>query len=347
MLFLYGTATASFFIGALVAEKVDKARFLFIWVSIGAVFSFLPLLMRLSCEPEITIFLVLFGIIFGIGLPPCLALIPALTKIEERGKIGGAIACLTFFLLPLFLMSVESSSYSNFLFAGIWRAVGLFAFLIRAKKEIDVPQRVSYSFVVEKRFLFYFLPWLMFCIINQFEIQIFTSFIGEQFVQNLMLVEFTAGSIFCFVGGWMMDFKGRRPTIIAGLVTLGMGYTVLSLFPAASLAQVFYLLADGAAWGIFTTAFVFVIWGDIAGDMRAEKFYALGYIPYFIVYILSAYFAPVLASVEVRSAFSLAAFFIFLAIIPLFFAPELLPERVLKEREIKKYVEEAKKVAQR
>ncbi len=347
MLSLYGMVAVSLFIGSLIVEKVDKERFLFIWILIGAVFSFFPLFMHIS-EPEITIFLILLGFSFGIGLASCLALVPALTRIEERGKIGGTISFLTFVLLPLFLMSVKRSpSYSNFLLAGIWRAVGLLAFLFTAKWGISAPQRVSYSFIVEKRFLFYFLPWLMFCLINQFEHPILNSFFGEQFIQNLMLVELIAGSIFCFVGGWLMDFKGRRPTIIAGLVALGLGYAVLGLFPAASLAQMFYLLVDGAAWGIFTVAFVFVIWGDIAGDMRAEKFYALGSIPYFIAHIIPAYFAPTLASVDVRSAFSLAALFIFLAIIPLFFAPELLQEKVLKEREIKKYVEEAKKVARR
>jgi hypothetical protein len=45
--------------------------------------------------------------------------------------------------------------------------------------------------------------------------------------------------------------------------------------------------------------------------------------------------------------FSVASFFLFLAVIPLMFAPETLPEKTLKERELKQYVEKAKKTKEK
>ena len=90
-----------------------------------------------------------------------------------------------------------------------------------------------------------------------------------------------------------------------------------------------------------------MVWGDMANGGGAEKFYALGSacVPAGVIFSLAI--SPWLKSVSISSAFSLASFFLFLAIIPIFFAPELLPEKILKEREMKKYVEEAKKVARR
>ncbi|GAI23066.1 unnamed protein product, partial [marine sediment metagenome] len=115
----------------------------------------------------------------------------------------------------------------------------------------------------------------------------------------------------------------------------------------SSVVQAFFIIADGIAFGIFTVAFVFVVWGDISNGERGEKFYALGSICFHAAVILSLALSPWLKMIDASSAFSLASFFILLAIIPIFLAPELLPEKVIKEREIKKYVEEAKKVARR
>jgi len=43
------------------------------------------------------------------------------------------------------------------------------------------------------------------------------------------------------------------------------------------------------------------------------------------------------------SAFSLASFFLFLAVLPLLYAPETLPEKKIELRRLRKYVETAKK----
>jgi len=144
-----------------------------------------------------------------------------------------------------------------------------------------------------------------------------------------------------------MDFKGRRWTILIGFVALGLGYAALGFFPSLSAIRAFFIVIDSIAWGIFTVAFSFVIWGDIANDRRAEKFYGLGNTPYLLALGLALFSSPWLEILDPGKALPLASFFLFLAVIPIFFAPELLPEKVLKERELRKYVEEAKKVAGR
>jgi len=144
-----------------------------------------------------------------------------------------------------------------------------------------------------------------------------------------------------------MDLKGRKRVIIAGLVMLGLGYALLSLFPLIPLVQAFYIIVDGIAFGIFTVAFIFVVWGDMSNGERGEKFYALGNITIPTAVMLSVFVSPWLKMVDASSAFSLASFFIFLAIIPILFAPELLPERVLRKRELREYVEKVKKAVGR
>lgn len=144
-----------------------------------------------------------------------------------------------------------------------------------------------------------------------------------------------------------MDFWGRRRPILIGFVMLGIGFATLSFFTNILAAQGFYIAADGIAWGIFSVAFGPVIWGDIANHQRSEKFYGLGStpIPLALVFAGAASTSSWLKTLNVSNVFSLASFFLFLAVIPIFFAPELLPEKVTKEREIKKYMEEVKKIA--
>jgi hypothetical protein len=56
---------------------------------------------------------------------------------------------------------------------------------------------------------------------------------------------------------------------------------------------------------------------------------------------------PFAKSISITSSFSLASFFLFLAIIPLLYAPETLPEKSMKDRELKNYLETAQKFAQK
>jgi len=63
--------------------------------------------------------------------------------------------------------------------------------------------------------------------------------------------------------------------------------------------------------------------------------------------MLSLLFAPYVALIPETSAFSLAAFFLFIAVIPLLYAPETLPEKKIQQRQIKIYTEEALKLKQK
>ena len=82
-------------------------------------------------------------------------------------------------------------------------------------------------------------------------------------------------------------------------------------------------------------------------DRSSEKYYVLGVLPYlfstFAGSTLGAYMSQVVSETTV---FSFAAFFLFSATLPLFYAPETLSEKVLKDMDLMSYVEKAKKKAE-
>jgi hypothetical protein len=59
---------------------------------------------------------------------------------------------------------------------------------------------------------------------------------------------------------------------------------------------------------------------------------------------------PYISSIQIGTfevSFSFASLFLFIAVLPLIYAPETLPEKKIQERQIRKYAEEAKKLAQK
>ena len=57
--------------------------------------------------------------------------------------------------------------------------------------------------------------------------------------------------------------------------------------------------------------------------------------------------SPLLTAIDTTLVFSFASVFLFLAVLPLIYAPETLPEKLMKDRDLKSYVENAKKKAQK
>jgi hypothetical protein len=128
---------------------------------------------------------------------------------------------------------------------------------------------------------------------------------------------------------------------------MGIAYAIISMVPKVLFAWFFFYICDSVSWGLLITIFIPLIWGDLSRKDLEEKCYLIGTIPFFLSAIVQNFFADYMKFLSEANAFSLAALFLFLAIVPLLFAPETLPERVLKERELRSYIEKAKRVREK
>ncbi|MEM5868163.1 MAG: MFS transporter [Candidatus Aenigmatarchaeota archaeon] len=171
---------------------------------------------------------------------------------------------------------------------------------------------------------------------------------GENFVSFSVLVSNVIAGVSTVIAGFVADKIGRKRTLLAGFILYGIGYAVLGINPFNVYTWYLYTFIDGVAWGIFFVVFVFTIWGDLACENASEKYYAIGILPYSLSGFLRVILGPLIADIVSEYAvFSFAAFFLFLAVVPLMFAPETLPERVIRERELKSYIEKAKRVREK
>jgi MFS family permease len=178
-------------------------------------------------------------------------------------------------------------------------------------------------------------------------ISIGTEIYGENYYTFILFENVLVG-VFAIVGGFICDTVGRKRLSITGFVILGLGYAILGVFPLNTLSWYIYFVIDGVAWGMLYVVFLFTVWGDLSFDKPSEKYYALASLPYILSNFLRFTFGPIIAAaLSVYAIFSFAAFFLFLAVIPLMFAPETLPEKTLRERELRSYIEKAKRVREK
>ncbi len=346
----FAGVASSAILGSIICPREREISFL-LWMLAGAVMSAL-LTTVASNSTSINILISLFlGISIGVGLPSCLAYFADVTFVENRGIHGGITwSAVGFGILLLALLINTLNSVLAFLALAIWRGLGLITFFFSTKSKGKIQQTLNpsaYSSILRRKdMILYLIPWIMFCLVNFIEAPLLENLFGDFYI-FVGFVEFALTGFFALIGGILADIVGRKRVIIAGFVMLGIEYAVLSLLPEFPISWYIYTILDGITWGMFASVFFMTLWGDLAGDYEKEKYYLVGGLPYILAGFLSILVKPYVEIIPLSMAFSLASFFLFLAVIPLMYAPETLPEKKIRERELRQYIEKAKKIREK
>jgi MFS family permease len=338
---------SSAIVGSIVSKRFKEKTFFCFWIVLGILspFSLIGFNSSLIASAAIALFL---GVSFGLGMPLCMRYFASSIPLEKRGRISG-ITMLVFALGMILLTIVPSS---DLLLVGVllalWRSLGLLVFLapcIPVNLSVQPAADLSYRRVLtQQSFILYFIPWAIFSVINYLTGHIESNLVGSEvaseyvFIQNGFLILFAA------VGGTLLDYLGRKRVAIFGFVLVGLSVAVLGMYPESQLSWYFSTVAGGMAWGFLFVIFIFTIWGDLSGTAPSDKYYAIGVTPFFISQFIGFTVGNYLAGfVPAYALFSFAAFFLFIAVLPLVYAPETLPEKIMKDRDLKSYLESAKK----
>jgi MFS family permease len=327
-----------------------RTKSLHIWLAMGALATFLLIFVPISGILVAALLAFFFGASVGIGLPSCLSYFADSTFVENRGVIGGITWSGVGFAVLLFAFLTNTvGQLETILALTVWRLLGSvsFLFLNRKRENQATIKPPSYLELIRKRgILLYLFPWVMISLINFAETPLVERVFGQDF-PFIQLVGFVFIGIFATVGGAIADFAGRKRVVIAGFVMLGIEYAALSAFSDSPATLYLFLALDGITWGLLVSVFFMAIWGDIGENHEKEKYYVLGGLPYLLANFLYVLIKPYASDVPLAAAFSFASFFLFLAVLPLMYAPETLPEKHIRERELKSYIEKAKKEAEK
>ncbi|MDW8040963.1 MAG: hypothetical protein RMJ03_06040 [Nitrososphaerota archaeon] len=336
-----------------IAFLKDGLRGLLLWTFLGTSVSFLPLLTPDIVYLRFQEYFFVLGLSLGLGMPLCLGFFAKRTATENRGYIGGIVLAVSIFCAtPMVSLVRLYGSQTLLLFLGVWRALGFVPLLIWSKVPWEKPtvENTEEPTLLSRKLYLYWVPWAIFNIIDGLEWLLLRNFVRAMFsayLTSLQWVGFLFLGTFAFLGGYLSDLVGRKPVIILGFSMIGVAYAVISMVPNSLAAWFLFYICSGVSWGLFTTIFIVVIWGDLASTSAKEKYYLVGITPFFMAAVIQKFFAAHLMFLSETSAFSLAAVFLFVAVLPILFAPETLPEKVLKERELRNYIERAKRVKEK
>jgi MFS family permease len=201
----------------------------------------------------------------------------------------------------------------------------------------------------QKPFVLYLVPWILFCLLNYLTTPVEQNILdpsvfGNMFA-NMQLLQNVFFAIFALAGGVFMDKVGRKRIAITGFVLQGLSCSLVGFFRDPSIWY-FHSILNGVSWGILCVLFVLTIWGDLSHEAASDKYYALGVSPFFISKMLQLTIdSQIVATIDATAIFSFSALFLFLAVLPLIYAPETLPEKLMKDRELKTYLEKAQQIA--
>jgi MFS family permease len=343
-------AIGSSLAGAVLSVKVRRTRLIYFWMAISAVSSLMLASTYNVTVGQLSIIFIVLGVSFGIGMPSCLAYLADNTSVDNRGRTSAlAFLLINLSAPPLMILFASYDVNVNSLILAAWKGVGLVVLVALKPTEgrsLEPERRVSFSSVLRDRsFALYLIPWSMFCIIDALETGLLRGFLTSDFYELTFMISPIIASFSILVGGWLSDRIGRKRVVTYGFVSLGIAYAIIGMAPLLPLAWYFYLVIDAIAAGILWITFLMILWGDLSQKGGAEKYYVIGSLPFFVNALVSLPVVTVASSLPTTAAFSLASFLLFLAVLPLMYAPETLPQKKIELQRIRGYVEQAKKLA--
>lgn len=348
----FSTLILTAIFGVFLTKRLGGRRqFLIIWMVLGTLVPFASYLVNPTAYLGALLLSLFFAGTFGVGVPNLMGYYTNQTSIESHGRIGGLIILFIGFGTIIFGQALNIASIPfQAIILSLWRAAGLAALLFVPHQELsqETSKASSYRKLIgQRRFILYFIPWLIFALLNYLTTPVQENVLSEQVISNLNILGniFLAGA--ALISGFLMDSLGRKRMAIVGFVMLGLSYSMVGISQNLWTWYI-HTMINGVSWGILYVLFIVTIWGDISNGEPSDKYYALGVTPFFISKFLELTInSEIVNAIPLTEIFSFTAFFLFLAVLPLFYAPETLPEKQIKDRELKKYLEKAKKIKQK
>jgi MFS family permease len=345
-LVFYGSAVISGLFGSLIAEKTDRRRFLFGWLIFGTICSFLPAFLTGFIFNIVES--LLLGFAFGLGFPACQALLTEAADTDSRGKMASFAFFITLIVVIVSLLIPAEVSLAGLIGISVsLKVIGIVALL--AVSTIGWENGIVkgwFAIIRSSDFYSYAIPWLIFNIANGFLFFGVLSTEVQEFSSLGIAIEllFTVFSV--MAAGVVADRYGRKLPVIVGLVLLGVGYGFFGIVSNA-FSYLIYLMFEGIAWGLIVVCYMQVILGDLSAKWGSkERFFAIGGIA--IAFLTRSLFGAAQQwtglSIPANTLSSVLSIVVILSIIPVWRAPETLPESKIREKQLKRHMDKIGKI---
>ncbi len=340
LFFLFVCTLVSLAAGAIYSGKM-KRRDHYAWNLIGILFG-LVLLFPIDATIKLFILAILGGLSSSLGIPDLLNYILGQTNFQNRGIASGIFCFMVYILLFFLTLFVSNVEYLAAILI-VLKTLSLALSYKSTYKPVKAEDLPSASSKVNTK-LYFLLVWFIFLLVDAIATNVALQMVERSELMVLSLFTTLVGLVAMILGGYFMDATGRKRIMIFAYAYLGVEYAIITLSYGTFIGLSFL---DGIAWGILTTMFTLVIWGDLANPKSRPKYLAasLGIATalIFIKNILQVANIPL----PPEQTFPLTSIFLFIAVIITLFLPETLPDKVVQARELQDYIEQAKRIKEK
>ena len=356
----YFSGVLSAIIGSTLSNRIDRKKLLWVWTTLGVISS--GLLIFFQNEFYILIFGPLLGISLGFGFPYCSSLFVEYTTVENRGRVGGIIIFLTFFMLSLARIVTDILGSSLIAIIAVLILLRSTSFLALIADKYKIRNKVLkrrkkennwFSIITHKKYVLYYFPWTLFIVTMVVTDHILWQELPKTLEYNMVFevgypLHYLGVIIFSIISGIIGDRIGRKPPILIGLIMMGFSFALMGL--STTPVSVFvHLVALGVAFG-FIWPMYNAIPGDIANSNRPypfamERIYAIiQFLPWIVYGTLGSLPQAFGISAPPTVLAPFLSIILFISTLPIFLAPETLPQKIVKKREQDKHLKELKKL---
>lgn len=291
-------------------------------------------------------FVILIGVFFGISQLSAYALFWNTTESLKRSRVAGLIgfmALICYFMI--YFISLGLNYSANIALCFILISATTIGGIFVVEKVDNTALRKKSMYFPEKRTIFlYTVPWILFSLLNVTLSKDIT--VTSEIASSLFLVLFgsqiVGGVCGALIGGYFADRVGRRLTLVFSVVLYGVSMAFKG-FTDNGVALLFSFIGEGLTWGIFLTLYSFVIWGDLSNTKNVSQTYAIGLAVFYGTTAIGS--LNLITGVSVVNSTLISCMLIFLAIIPIALAPELLPSEAQEKSKLQKYMATVRKIA--
>ena len=206
------------------------------------------------------------------------------------------------------------------------------------------------SYPEKRTVLLYLIPWLLFSFINATlarNISINVSLqVPSSFYLFLTGVQATAAVFGSLLGGITADFFGRRVALSMGLTLYGVS-SALAGFVTGYEVLCFAYVANGLNWGILSTLYLLVVWGDLSNRRSCALTYSLGMTSFYLATSFGIMLADQVSWIPLVVSSLASCLLIFVSNVPLFLAPELAPPAFRERIRMRLYMKTLRKIRRR
>ncbi len=293
------------------------------------------------------------GMFFSVGLLAFFTYFWSLTAPEERGRVAGLAG---FFSLPfsyIIGLMAQTLDFSMMVILSIILSLGVLAIiLLRSENKGWLTRKKDEKgYRAEKKtVLLYSVPWILFSLINatlarNISLHILQNIPSSMYI-FLSVLQITASAFGALGGGIIADLFGRRLSIGFSLTLYGLS-SALAGFVESFESLLFVYFVNGFNWGILSTLYFFVVWGDLADEESYVKRYSMGLTISYLAICGGFLLTNQISQIPLIVSSLVSCALIFLSNVPLILAPELLASDFREKIKLKIYKNTLRKIRQK